>query len=264
MAEKIKIYQVDAFTTEIFSGNPAGVCILENWLPDQTMQAIAAENNLAETAFAVKTGESYHLRWFTPSVEVDLCGHATLATAHVLYSYYGYNLDKIRFTTQTSGLLNVVRDGENLILDFPADRLEKAEIPQGIKSALGKTPIEAYKGKSDYLFIFLSQKEIEEAVPDFLEISKLDCRGLIISAPGDKVDFVSRFFGPKVGVNEDPVTGSAHTTLTPYWSEKLGKKILSARQLSERKGDLTCEFLGERIKITGQAVTYLQGEIIIK
>ena len=264
MAEKIKIYQVDAFTTEVFRGNPAAVCVLENWLSDQTMQAIAAENNLAETAFAVKTGESYHLRWFTPAVEVDLCGHATLATAHVLYTYYNHNLDVIKFTTQTSGLLNVVRDGENLILDFPADSLEKSESPSGIESALGKIPLEAFRGKSDYLFIFASQKEIEEVVPDFQEISKLNCRGLIISAPGEKVDFVSRFFGPKVGVNEDPVTGSAHTTLTPYWAKKLGKNKLSARQLSKRKGDLTCEFLGERIKITGQAVTYLQGEIFIK
>ena len=264
MAKTIKLYQVDAFTTEIFRGNPAAVCILENWLPDQTMQAIAAENNLAETAFAVKVGENYHLRWFTPAVEVDLCGHATLATAHVLFTYYGYNSRIINFTTQTSGLLTVERDGENLILDFPVDRLKKIEIPSGIESALGKTPLEAYSGKSDYLFIFSSQKEIEEIVPDFNAISKLDCRGMIISAPGDTVDFVSRFFGPQVGVNEDPVTGSAHTTLTPYWAKKLGKKILNARQLSNRKGDLTCEFLGERIKITGQAVTYLQGEIHIK
>ncbi len=260
---KIKLYQIDAFTNKVFHGNPAAVCVLDEWPSKLIMQQIAEENNLAETAFAIKKGDNFEIRWFTPAVEVDLCGHATLATAFVLFEFYNYPFDKIIFHTKSSGTLSVEKDGKQLTLDFPVDEYKQVEIPHDLISALDKKPIEAYKGKTDYLLIFSTQKDIKELKPDFGLMKSLKARGIIVSAPGDHVDFVSRFFAPQLGINEDPVTGSAHTTLIPYWSKRLNKNMLNAKQLSKRGGDLYCEYLGERVKISGQAVTYLIGEIEI-
>ncbi|TPE41063.1 PhzF family phenazine biosynthesis protein [Pontibacter mangrovi] len=258
---KIQLYQVDAFTDKVFGGNPAAVCLLENWLDNDVLQKIAAENNLAETAFVVPKGEAYEITWFTPTVEVDLCGHATLAAAYVLFTYSGHASELIRFHSRRSGILTVEKNGEALTMDFPADELTFAETPDALVTALGKAPLEAYKGKTDYLLLYASQAEVEGFQPDIALLNTVPARGVIVSAPGDTVDFVSRFFCPQVGIPEDPVTGSAHTTLTPYWSKRLGKKVLQARQLSKRQGALQCEFLGDRVKITGKAVTYLKGEI---
>ncbi len=261
---KQKIYQIDAFTDHVFGGNPAAVCILDNWLNTELMQKIALENNLAETAFAVKVGDTFELRWFTPEVEVDLCGHATLATAYVLFSYYGVSENTIKFHSPRSGSLEVEKSSSGLLtLDFPADEtIALRNIPE-IDNAVGLTPVKTIKGKTDYLLIYNSQQEIEALNPNFHLLSQLDCRGVIVSAPGSEVDFVSRFFAPQSGIPEDPVTGSAHTTLTPYWASVLGKTKMTAKQLSQRGGDLSCEFLGERVKISGKAVPYLIGEIEI-
>jgi PhzF family phenazine biosynthesis protein len=259
----IQLYQVDAFTDRVFGGNPAAVCILEEWPEDSLMQAIAAENNLSETAFAVASDAGYQIRWFTPESEVDLCGHATLAAAHVLFQQASFPGDRIAFQSMASGELAVLQEGEWLTLDFPADTPEPADAPQALVSALGKEPAETYRGRSDFLLIYPAQRDIEAITPDFVQLARMDIRGVIISAPGDEEDFVSRFFAPGVGINEDPVTGSAHTTLTPYWSERLGKESLTARQLSKRKGDLRCRLLGNRVHITGKAVTYLEGEVKI-
>ncbi|MFS4455202.1 PhzF family phenazine biosynthesis protein [Maribacter sp. 2304DJ31-5] len=261
---KQKIYQIDAFTDHIFGGNPAAVCILENWLPEGLMQNIAAENNLAETAFAVKNKESYELRWFTPELEVDLCGHATLATAFVLFNYYGHIEDTIRFYSPRSGELLVEKGNDGtMTMDFPADELQTLPPDTTIDKAIGKAPLETFKGKTDYVLIYGSQQEIAQIRPNFHLLNSLDCRGVIISSPGENVDFVSRFFAPQSGIPEDPVTGSAHTSLTPYWAKKLNKTKLTARQISSRGGDLQCEFLGHRVKISGRAVCYLMGEITI-
>jgi len=260
---RIKLYQVDAFTNRVFGGNPAAVCIIDEWLEDVLMQQIAAENNLSETAFAVKLDNAYEIRWFTPNSEVDLCGHATLATAHVLFEHYQFPGEKIIFQSMTRGELAVLREGEFLTLDFPADPPEKIDDPQELIDAIGKPPVESYRGGSDYLLIYDTQKDIEEISPDFARLAEVDLRGIIVTAPGNDTDFVSRFFAPKLEINEDPVTGSAHTTLTPFWSERLGKKALTARQLSSRKGDLQCKLLDSRVHITGKAVTYLVGEIRI-
>ncbi|TDS18775.1 PhzF family phenazine biosynthesis protein [Maribacter caenipelagi] len=261
---KQKIYQIDAFTTKLFGGNPAAVCILESWLETDLMQKIAAENNLAETAFAVKNKDHYELRWFTPEIEVDLCGHATLATAFVIFNHYGYNENTLRFISPRSGELLVQRDGKDLFtMDFPTDDLTPVSEQPSISKAIGKQPIETFKGKTDYMLIYESQEDIEAITPNFHLLNELDCRGVIVTAKGKNVDFVSRFFAPQCGIPEDPVTGSAHTTLTPYWSEKLQKKLLSAKQLSERGGDLQCEYLGDRVKISGSAVCYLVGDIEI-
>jgi len=257
------MYQVDAFTSELFGGNPAAVCILDRWPEDETMQHIANENNLSETAFAVREEKRYIIRWFTPEVEVDLCGHATLATAHVLFNHLGYPSPVVEFHSPHSGQLTVERSGDRLVLDFPADTLEEVPVPEVVVSALHKNPVKALSGKSDLMLIFASQSEIENMKPDFSLLAKLGGRGVIVTAMGGEVDFVSRFFAPQTGINEDPVTGSAHTTLTPYWSRVLGKKTLTARQLSARGGELVCEKQGDRVKISGQAVTYLVGEINI-
>ncbi|MCX2739909.1 PhzF family phenazine biosynthesis protein [Pontibacter anaerobius] len=259
--KKIQLYQVDAFTDKVFGGNPAAVCVLDAWLENDVMQQIAAENNLAETAFVVPKGDSYEIRWFTPTVEVDLCGHATLAAAYVLFRYYDHPSNKIVLHSRNSGQLTVTKQGEELTLDFPVDTLSEIDTPQVLVEALDKAPVAAYKGKTDFLLLYPTQQDIEELVPDFRLVERAGGRGVIVTAPGDEVDFVSRFFCPNVGINEDPVTGSAHTTLTPYWSQKLDKTILTAKQLSRRQGNLTCELDGDRVKITGKAVTYLTGEI---
>lgn len=260
---KIKLYQVDAFADKVFAGNPAAVCILENRLDEATMQSIACENNLSETAFVIKDEDNYEIRWFTPEVEVDLCGHATLASAYVLFNHYNIDSNLIEFKTKSSGLLQVEKNGDELTLNFPSDSCESVAIPQALISAFNISPSETFKGKTDYLLVYANQKEIEDLKPDFRSIRAGGVRGVIVTAPGNKTDFVSRFFGPGVGIDEDPVTGSAHTTLTPYWSSKLNKTILTARQISKRGGDLKCEQLGDRVKITGKAVIYMIGEIDI-
>lgn len=259
---KIRIFQVDAFADKLFAGNPAAVCPLDNWLSDALMQNIAAENNLAETAFFVNEKEGFRIRWFTPTAEVDLCGHATLAAAHVLFHHLDYKAEVISFQSR-SGYLNVRKDDDSLTLDFPTDTYEKVTIPSFLKDAFPIQPLETYKGVLDYMLVFETQSDIENSTPDLTMIAKAESRGAIITAPGTASDFVSRYFAPQFGIPEDPVTGSAHTILTPYWSKRLGKTELSAIQLSKRRGYLHCTYLGERVAIKGQAKTYLIGEIEI-
>lgn len=260
---KIKLYQVDAFSDKIFGGNPAAVCPLNEWLPDDVLQNIAMENNLAETAFYVRNGDRFDIRWFTPAVEVDLCGHATLASAAVLFENEGYRGESITFFSHRSGELKVTRDGKTLTLDFPADIFERVELSPQLIAGFNSQPVEAYRGKTDYMLVFNTEEEVKNMVPDFAAIAKLKVRGVIVTARGTETDFVSRFFAPQSGINEDPVTGSAHTTLTPYWAKKTGKSELTAIQLSARKGYLQCAFHGDRVKISGKTVTYLQGEIVL-
>ena len=258
----IPFYQVDTFTNDLFKGNPAGVCPLSDWLPDEKMQAIAMENNLSETAFYVKEGDDFYIRWFTPTVEVDLCGHATLATAFVEFFILGNTNNELRFTSK-SGNLFVMKKGDQLELDFPKDNLEEIELTESLITPFQTKPIAAFKGKSDVLLLFGSSSEIENMTPDLHAIKTIDTRGVIVTAKGDDVDFVSRFFAPQAGIDEDPVTGSAHTTLTPFWSPKLVKNNLSAKQLSQRGGELACELVGDRVKIAGAARLYLKGEICL-
>lgn len=258
---KQTIYQIDAFSASVFGGNPAAVCILEKWLPEEIMQKIAAENNLAETAFVVKRTSDFEIRWFTPTLEVALCGHATLASAHVLFEHLEYPENVIKFHSMHSGKLSVSKNGDVLTLDFPQDIVEKVSPPENIIKAFQKSPLEVYKGKTDFLLLYENQKDIEACDPNNYILKNSEARGIIVTAKGDEVDFVSRFFAPGSGVDEDPVTGSAHTTLTPFWSQRLGKNKLKAQQLSQRKGNLLCEIVGERVKISGKASTYLIGEI---
>lgn len=259
--KKQKIYQIDAFTDTVFRGNPAAVCILDAWFEDELMQDIAAENNLAETAFVVRKGSEYEIRWFTPTIEVALCGHATLASAHVLFEYYGHAKNTIYFNSRYSGQLSVIKNKDMLTLDFPVDHISKVAPPADILKGFQKHPLQVYKGKTDYMLVYESQKDIERCDPNLYILKQAKARGIIITAPGDDVDFVSRFFAPGSGVDEDPVTGSAHTTLTPFWSNKLGKVKLSAEQLSKRGGKLSCELADNRVLISGNAVTYLIGDI---
>jgi len=254
------MFQVDAFTEKLFGGNPAAVCLLTETLSDELMQKIAAENNLAETAFVIEIGDSFSIRWCTPKVEVDLCGHATLASAHVIFNHLAYSKKIIRFTSR-SGILEVRKEKDLLVLNFPTDTLQKGCLPVTVTESIGMDPVEILKGKTDYLLVYESQRQIEGLDPDFAGLCKATARGIIVTAKGEESDFVSRFFAPRVGINEDPVTGSAHTTLIPYWSARLGKKEMTAVQLSERRGYLKCKDLGERVEIAGKAVTYLVGEI---
>lgn len=260
---KLKIYQIDAFTDQLFSGNPAAVVPLENWLPDEVLQNIAAENNLAETAFYVPNETGYHIRWFTPSVEVELCGHATLASAYVIFNIQGFEGDLIRFES-LSGELTVLHKDSWLTLNFPIDQYNMAVPPPALMESLsGVSILEVYKGKTDYMVVLDSEAEVRDLDFDIIILSTIPARGIIITAPGDEVDFVSRFFAPQSGIDEDPVTGSAHTTLIPYWAEKLAKTELTAKQLSKRGGYLKCELDGDRVNIGGQARIYLHGEIEI-
>ncbi len=261
---KLKIYQIDAFTDKVFGGNPAAVCPLDKWLDDKLMQNIAMENNLAETAFYVKTGNEYQIRWFTPEVEVDLCGHATLAAAFVLFNFENHIGSVIHFMSPRSGKLTVSKHGELLTLNFPADPAEPIVPFKELTDGFNFIPIEVLKGKTDYMMVFENETQISEMVPLFDKINRIDARGIIVTARGDSADFVSRFFAPQCGINEDPVTGSAHTTLTPYWAEKLGKNELTAIQLSKRKGHLKCSFLNDRVEISGVGKLYLKGEIEIE
>jgi len=261
---KLPIYQVDAFASRLFTGNPAAVMLCDSELPSKTMQSIAAENNLAETAFVVTKGERHHIRWFTPTIEVDLCGHATLASAHVIFDHLHYSDDIITFSSK-SGELYVRRDGAVLYLDFPADSVTAADPPEPLVKGLGVKPVELYKGRDDYLAIYDCEEDIDSLCPDMALLSKVPSRGIIVSSSGtkDEVDFVSRFFAPQCGISEDPVTGSAHTTLIPYWSKRLAKKHLLAKQISKRGGELVCIDNGRRVEIGGQAVTYLIGQIVL-
>ncbi|RAK69473.1 PhzF family phenazine biosynthesis protein [Hymenobacter edaphi] len=262
----LPLYQVDAFTDHVFAGNPAAVCPLTEWLPADTMQAIAAENNLAETAFFVPragTAAEYELRWFTPAVEVALCGHATLATAHVLFRHLGAPAAELTFHSQ-SGPLHVRQQAHTgrLTLDFPAQPPRPlGPHPDGLIDGLRATPLRILAGP-DLIAVFDTEAEVRALRPHMLHLAKVEYRGIIATAPGSgEIDFVSRFFGPRVGVPEDPVTGSAHTQLVPYWAERLGKTELRARQVSARGGELWCELRGERVLMSGAAVTYLKGEI---
>lgn len=260
----IKIFQVDAFTGKLFTGNPAAVCFLENWVSDELMQSIAAENNLAETAFAVAKGNYFEIRWFTPLVEVDLCGHATLATAFVLYNYLGYTKEEIIFISPRSGELKVSKENDILFLNFPTDIIQAERNLEQIKKCIGITPVDVYKGKTDYVAVVETEEDVRNLKPDLVEINILPARGLIVTAKGDSVDFVSRFFAPQVGINEDPVTGSAHTSLIPIWAEKLGKTRMEALQLSKRGGNISCIYNNERCLIGGQARLFMTGEITIE
>jgi len=257
----IKQYQVDAFTTRIFGGNPAAVCPLDAWLEDSLLQAIAAENNLSETAFFVKTENGFHLRWFTPVAEINLCGHATLATAHVIFEILGYARQTIAFETR-SGILSVERKGALLVMDFPSVPPKPCTPPSELLAGLGKQPVEVLAA-DDYFAVFDSEDTIHSIKPDFAKLAELDLRGVIVTARGRDFDFVSRFFAPKFGIPEDPVTGSAHCALTPYWSAKLGKQVLDARQVSKRGGDIQCELKGNRVALAGHAVTFMEAEIFL-
>lgn len=257
---EITLYQADAFTNQLFRGNPAAVCPLKEWLPDATLQAIAAENNLSETAFFIPKGPDFQLRWFTPAIEVALCGHATLATAHILFQHLGHPRNTINFHT-LSGPLSVSRGDGLYIMDFPTDILEPTPAPAVLLQALQAEPVEVFTGREDYLIVLESQEQVARLRPDFQLLRQVKGRGVIATAPGEEVDFVSRCFFPNAGIDEDPVTGSAHTTLTPYWAERLSRQELTARQISARGGELKCTMLGERVAIAGQAVTYLEGRI---
>lgn len=259
----IPIYQVDAFASQVFSGNPAAVMPLEAWLDDAVMQSIAAENNLAETAFLVPRDEGgFQLRWFTPEVEVDLCGHATLASAHVLFEHLGYRRDEICFHTR-SGELGVRRTERGLTLDFPALQLEQATMEKAVSQALGASPAACFRVTEGWkqLCVFESESAVAALAPDFPALRAATDRCVIATAPGDHCDFVSRFFAPQVGIDEDPVTGSAHCALVPYWAGRLGRSSMNARQISRRGGDLLCELHGGRVAMTGRAVTFLVGEV---
>lgn len=257
------MYQVDAFADRLFSGNPAAVCFLEEWLNDETLQSIAAENNLAETAFVVPKEKHFQIRWFTPTVEVDLCGHATLAAAFALFNCLEHKEPEVIFYSPRSGELKVFQQGRILFLDFPTDTLKANHDFAQLRKCIGINPKEVFVGKTDYMAVVESENEVLNLTPDFKEISKLPARGLIVTAKGVNVDFVSRFFAPQSGIEEDPVTGSAHTSLIPFWSAKLSKKEMNAAQLSRRGGKLICINNGERCLIGGEARLYLTGEINI-
>jgi len=258
---ELTIYQIDAFANKVFEGNPAAICPLSTWLSDDLMQAIAAENNLSETAFFVRTKNNYHIRWFTPNQEVDLCGHATLASAYVLFNILGHKEDEIVFESK-SGLLSVTRNNDELEMDFPSQLPIHCIVPKQILEAFDDAPIECLMSE-DYIVVFDNEKSVRNANPNLSVLSELDLRGVIITSISDKFDFVTRCFAPKYGINEDPVTGSAFTQLIPYWSNKLKKPILNAKQVSRRGGEVACIYAGERVQVSGKAVKYLVGVIEI-
>jgi PhzF family phenazine biosynthesis protein len=257
---KLQLYQVDAFADKLFTGNPAAVIPLDKWIDDSLMQKLGMENNLAETAFFVSRGNDFEIRWFTPELEINLCGHATLASAWVLYNMLGYDRERICFHSK-SGPLYVSRSGEMLELDFPSWKPERVEdYPQELITSLGKPEIAGVYKHRDYLVELLDENAVKKCQPDFT-LMKRTGEKVIITAPGREVDFVSRFFAPTAGVDEDPVTGSAHSQLIPFWSYKLGKNIMQARQLSKRGGTVYCEQKGERVIMGGKCVFYMKGEI---
>ena len=258
---KLPLYQVDAFTSRLFGGNPAAVVVLDDWLPDDVLAAIAAENNLAETAFVIPRADSMPLRWFTPKVEVDLCGHATLAAADVLFRHRFTAHQRLSFETR-SGKLTVTRKGDLLSMDFPSRPGKPIAVHDELASALGRRPREAYMAR-DLMAVYETESDVREVEPDLQRIWAIDAFAIIVTAPGVEVDFVSRFFSPRAGIPEDPVTGSAHCTLIPYWAQRLGKTQLTARQLSHRGGELYCALRGDRVDIAGRTVEYLRGEITV-
>ncbi len=259
---KLKVYIANAFSEKKFGGNPAAVVPLNEWLSDMLMQQIAAQNNLAETAYIIQQGNDYGIRWFTPTVEVSLCGHATLASAHVLFEHLGYGGGKIIFNSR-SGPLHVTRNHDKITLDFPADEPEKTTDDELIGKALGIKPLSVFKSLYDYMAVLGTQSDIESLDPDMNIVKKLPGRGLIVTARGDEADFVSRCFFPQSGINEDPVTGSAHVVMVPYWAKQTGKNKLSAIQLSARRGYLDCELVADRVLMSGHAHTYLEGDFYI-
>jgi PhzF family phenazine biosynthesis protein len=260
---RIPLYQVDAFTSKVFSGNPAAVCLLDSWLDDALLLSIAAENNLSETAFLVRNQDGFDIRWFTPTTEVALCGHATLASAFVLFDCQQWSQKTIRFSTRQSGDLVVTKHQELFEMDFPALPSQVVHPPSGLLEALGARAQQVLGSTEDILVLLDDEKTVKELDPDFAALGKVDCRGIIVTARGDRSDFVSRFFAPRVGIAEDPVTGSAHCVLIPYWAQVLGKIDLHAFQISKRGGELFCKHDGERVKISGKAALFLEGVITI-
>ena len=260
--KKYPLYQIDAFAEEPFTGNPAAVVIMDEWPEKQTMQNIAMENNLSETAFLVKQGDVYHVRYFTPTIEVDLCGHATLASGFVLFTFFNEK-NTITFRTTSKGDLFVTQQEELVTLNFPTDHFKAVELPEFTLETFKIIPSEIFWGLNDLMLVYETEDQIREMNPNFDLMIKIPSRGIMVTAPGKKVDFVSRFFAPQSGILEDPVTGSAHTTLIPYWAERLGKTKMVARQLSKRGGTIYCELAGERVKIGGKAIHFLTGEISV-
>lgn len=259
---KLPIFQADAFASSLFKGNPAAVVPLKEWLPDRLMQNIALENNLSETAFFIAEEDHFHIRWFTPKAEVNLCGHATLATAHVLFNELNFEGELLHFNSR-SGILTVRKEEDKLQLDFPADWVQPIEMNPVFTEAMGIEATASFKGRTDYLLLFDSEEVIQNIEPNLHLLKQTDARGIMVTAAGREVDFVSRFFAPGVGVDEDPVTGSAHTSLVPFWASRLHKTEMTALQLSERGGQLWCTLAGDRVLIAGKGVTYLRGEIEI-
>ncbi len=260
---KLEIYQIDAFTSKPFGGNPAAVVPLEGWLPTEMMQSIALENNLSETAFYVRNGGQYDIRWFTPTFEIDLCGHATLATAYVIFEILNVEEKVVNFHSHKSGKLSVEKQGDVLVLDFPSRPVSPAEAPAGLIEAIGRRPQEIFKAR-DYFLVYENEQEILDIAPNFSKLVEIEAHGFIVTAKGDSSDFVSRFFAPEVGVFEDPVTGSSHCNLIPFWAERLGKTEMFARQISARGGELFCELAVDRVKIGGNATLFLKGEIYLE
>ncbi len=261
---RLPLYQVDAFASRVFAGNPAAVVPLERWLPDPVLQAVAMENNLSETAFFTGSGGEYALRWFTPAAEVSLCGHATLATAFVLFGPLGYGGSAVRFQTAGGGLA-VRREGRGLAMDFPALPPAPCPEPPGLGRALGREPSAVLRAGRKLVCVYEDEAAVRALAPDMAALAAQDCEGCVVTAPGGGgVDFVSRCFAPAVGVPEDPVTGSAHCVLTPYWARRLGKKEFVARQVSARGGEIACRDLGDRVALWGEAVLYLEGSITIQ
>lgn len=258
----MNIYQVDAFNNAVFKGNPAAVCPLEKWISDDLMQAIAEENNLSETVFFVKDGNLFDIKWFTPTCEIDLCGHATLAAAHIIFSELNFKEKSLEFNSK-SGKLTVTKSENWYTLNFPSEEIDEIETPILLKKALNVPVLKTFKGKWKLLAVLENEAAVKNLKPNFHLLTQLEFSGITVTAKGDSADFVSRFFAPKIGINEDPVTGSAHTLLIPYWAKKLDKAKLEAVQLSKRTGILKCEYLNDRVEISGQAVTYLKGQLII-
>ena len=257
----LPLYQVDAFSDRVFAGNPAAVVLLGAWPGDDVLRAVAAENNLSETAFLLRTGDAFEIRWFTPVAEVALCGHATLASAFVVFHFLDWKAPVVRFRTRRSGELSVAKRGDLLEMDFPSRPPRPVSPLRGLAEALGAAPLETLDSEEDLLAVFGTEREVRDLRPDFAALAEIGERGVLATAPGSDCDFVSRCFFPRLGVPEDPVTGSAHCVLTPFWAARLGKPRLRARQVSARGGELLCEDRGARVSISGRAALYLQGTI---
>ena len=256
------IYQVDAFNNQLFKGNPAAVIPLEKWISEELMQSIAEENNLSETVFFVKNNNTFDIKWFTPTCEIDLCGHATLAAAHIIFTELNFDKKTLEFNSK-SGKLVVTKNDDWYTLNFPSEEIQEVKIPSILENALNTKILKCYKGTWKLLVELENETTIANLKPNFSLLSELKSSGIIVTAKGNSVDFVSRFFAPKIGINEDPVTGSAHTLLIPYWAKKLNKTKLNAIQLSKREGILKCEYLNDRVEMSGQAVTYLKGKLTL-